>query len=205
MAEPCSFAIFGATGHLARTKLLPALYRLDVAAALADATRIVGIGRRDWDNATWRRLVAEQLREQLTIDESVLERFLARLHFVQLDLSHPEDYANLAATVSSPDFVPNWVFYLSIPPQEYAEVARNLARHRLNCEEHGWRRLVVEKPFGYDLESARVLDHRLHRDFREEQIFRIDHYLGKETVQNIFVFRFANLMLEPLWNRNHID
>ncbi len=205
MAEPCSFAIFGATGHLARTKLLPALYRLDAAAALADATRIVGIGRRDWDDAAWRRRVAEHLREQLPLDEAVLERFLARLHFVRLDLSRPEDYADLAAVAADPGFVPNWVFYLSIPPQEYARVARNLAQHRLNREEQGWRRLVVEKPFGYDLESARVLDHSLHRDFREAQIYRIDHYLGKETVQNIFVFRFANLMLEPLWNRNHID
>ncbi len=205
MTEPCSFDIFGATGHLARTKLLPALYRLDAASALAEATRIVGIGRRDWDDAAWRRRVAEQLHDQLPLDEAVLDRFLTRLHFVRLDLSRPEDYANLAAVVADPGFVPNWVFYLSIPPQEYARVARHLAQHRLNREDQGWRRLVVEKPFGYDLESARVLDHSLHRDFREAQIYRIDHYLGKETVQNIFVFRFANLMLEPLWNRNHID
>lgn len=206
MNRACTFVIFGVTGHLARTKLLPALYRLDGAGMLAEETRIVGLGRRDWSDEAWRGLVAEHLQSSLgELDPAQLERFLKRLAFVPLELDRHQDYQNLAGLLADPAFPPNLVFYLAIPPDQYTPAARNLAAVRLNQEDNGWRRLVVEKPFGYDLESAQLLDRSLHRDFQEEQIFRIDHYLGKEMVQNIFVFRFANLMLEPLWNRNYID
>ncbi len=202
----CTFIIFGVTGHLARTKLLPALYRLDAAGMLLPQTRIAGLGRRDWDNDTWRRQVTEHLQAALDdVDQNLLNRFLQRLTFIPLELGESRHYRAMAEILAAPEYPPNLVFYLAIPPDQYSLAARHLAEVDLNVEDSGWRRLVVEKPFGYDLESARLLDHALHRDFREEQIYRIDHYLGKETVQNIFVFRFANLLLEPLWNRNYID
>jgi glucose-6-phosphate 1-dehydrogenase len=208
MSPACTFAIFGVTGNLAREKLLPALYRLEQAQRLSPRLVVLGIGRRSWDAAQWRDEVRRLLAEKIgsTLDPLVLERLLERLHFFKLDLGNGDDYARLASTLADdPVFPPNTVFYLSISPEYYGPVARLLAANGLNQEKSGWRRLVVEKPFGFDLESAEALDGSLHRDFQERQIYRIDHYLGKETVQNIFVFRFANLLLEPLWNRNYID
>jgi glucose-6-phosphate 1-dehydrogenase len=208
MTEPCTFVIFGSTGNLARTKLLPALYHLESADRLPEGCAIVGFGRRPWDTGHWHAEVraAVEARVRDGVDPATLERFLARLTYFRGDLGEEESFRRLAATLRESDGLPdNIVFYLSIRPADYGPVARALAAVGLNREEGGWRRLVVEKPFGYDLESAQTLDRSLHRDFTEEQIYRIDHYLGKETVQNVLVFRFANLMLEPLWNRNYID
>lgn len=208
MNHACTFAIFGVTGNLAREKLLAALYHLEQAERLPQRMVVMGIGRRPWNTEQWRGKVGELLPEKVKggLDTAVLERLLGRLHYFRMDLTDATDYARLAQTLTgSSEFPPNIVFYLSISPEYYGAVARALAANGLNAEKGGWRRLVVEKPFGFDLESAEALDGSLHRDFREEQIYRIDHYLGKETVQNIFVFRFANLMLEPLWNRNYID
>jgi len=208
MSHACTFAIFGVTGNLARVKLLPALYHLEQAQRLPPRMAVLGIGRRPWDTEQWRREVRELLPKRVKggLDQAVLERLMSRLHYFRLDLTQDDDYARLARTLAdSPELPPNLVFYLSISPEYYGRVARALADNGLNRESGGWRRLVVEKPFGFDLESAEALDGSLHRDFQERQIYRIDHYLGKETVQNIFVFRFANLLLEPLWNRNYID
>lgn len=206
--ESCTFVIFGATGNLAREKLLPALYNLEAAGRLPDAMPILCLGRRSWDTAYWATEVRHILREKLgdEIDQDALERLMPRLRYFLLDIDDPEGYQRLASHVQEhPELPASMMFYLSISPTHYARVARSLAKNGLNDEHSGWRRLVVEKPFGYDLESAEVLDSSLHRDFSERQIYRIDHYLGKEMVQNIFVFRFANLLLEPLWNRNYID
>jgi glucose-6-phosphate 1-dehydrogenase len=208
MLDACVFVIFGSTGHLARTKLLPALYRLHKAGSLPDKVEIFGFGRREWDDAQWREEVAKHLKERAVNpgDEQILASFCERLHFFSGDIDDPASSRKLRDTLeTTPELPPNYVFYLSLPPSEYKTAAHYLAASGLNEESTGWRRLVVEKPFGYDLEGAKTLDHALHRDFSEDQIFRIDHYLGKETVQNIFVFRFANLMWEPLWNRNFID
>lgn len=210
MLESCVFVIFGSTGHLSRTKLLPALFRLHLAGRLPDDLLILGVGRRAWDDEEWRRQVASWLESQgptaVPVGSGEIDRFLGRLRFFGGDINDLGSAARLRETLEeSGNFPPNQVFYLSLPPSEYKLAAAYLASAGLNAETNGWRRLVVEKPFGYDLDGAMALDHTLHRDFREHQIFRIDHYLGKETVQNIFVFRFANLMLEPLWNRNFID
>ncbi len=208
MLEPCTFVIFGATGNLSHSKLLPALYHLEDAQRLPEAMRIVCFGRREYDDAAWRKEVEEVLSSRVRrgLDIGVFERFARRLHYFQGDLNDPEAYRRLRRTLSeSSHFPDNVVFYMAIRPAEFGMVSDLLADSGLNVEDSGWRRLVIEKPFGYDLESAQLLEERLHRHFSEKQLFRIDHYLGKSTVQNVLVFRFANLMMEPLWNRNYID
>jgi glucose-6-phosphate 1-dehydrogenase len=205
---PCSFVIFGATGHLATTKLLPALYHLEQAGRLPAVTNFIAYARREWDDATWLAHVEASLRGSLAdkFDREIYGRFARRCSYVPGDLHDIEGYRRLLEEISKPKtgVCSNLVFYLAIKPSDFGTVAEQLAAVGLN-RPRGLHRLVVEKPFGEDLESARVLNEVLHRHFDEHQIFRIDHYLGKETVQNLMVFRFANLMVEPLWNRNYID
>lgn len=209
MVESCTFVVFGATGNLSRNKLLPAFYHLESAQRLPDKMAIVGVALQEWNTEYWRQQVAQdiQLKARGDLNREILARLLQRLHYFQGDFTVVETHQHLKAYLEkeSQIFPSNIVFYMSIRPADFGVVANNLGAIGLNLERDGWRRLVVEKPFGYDLVSAEMLEVQLHRYFRERQIFRIDHYLGKEMIQNVLVFRFANVLFEPLWNRNYID
>lgn len=203
---PCSFVIFGATGHLSATKLLPALYALEAAGRLPAITNFIAFGRRSHDDAAWTAQMKQWLQNAQCFEPSVFDRFARRFSYVQGDLNDVAAFGRLLAELGKPKtgVCSNIVFYLAIKPADFAAVTANLAAVGLN-RPRGLHRIVIEKPFGEDLRSAQTLNALLAEHFDERQIFRIDHYLGKETVQNLIVFRFANLLIEPLWNRNYID
>ncbi|MCP5279800.1 MAG: glucose-6-phosphate dehydrogenase [Thiobacillus sp.] len=203
---PCNFVIFGATGNLASIKLLPALYRLELAGKLPDSLNFVAFARRECDAAAWREHVRELLADKLQADGPALDKFVDRFDYLRGDLEDPEAYTRLKELLAKPKLgvCSNMVFYLAIKPADFGPVIKNLDAVGLS-KPRGLHRIVVEKPFGVDIESAQMLNQLLHRYFDESQVFRIDHYLGKETVQNLLVFRFANTLIEPLWNRNFID
>ncbi|MFA5080920.1 MAG: glucose-6-phosphate dehydrogenase [Hydrogenophilaceae bacterium] len=205
---PCNFVIFGATGNLASLKLLPALFRLERAGRLPEVLNFIAFGRREFDNAGWRDYVRELLAQCCPVEApaEIMARFVARFDYVRGDQDDPAAYELIKETLAKPKLgvCSHVVFYLAIKPNDFPGVIKNLDKAGLN-RPRGLHRIVVEKPFGTDIESARVLNELLHRHFDESQIFRIDHYMGKETVQNLLVFRFANTLIEPLWNRNYID
>lgn len=211
-ADPCAFVIFGAAGDLTKRLLLPALYNLAAARLLPDAFRIVGVARDDMSADEFRQQMRAALTQFATsgVAPQTLDWLIARCRFVRGDFDSPDTYgrlktelAEVARTFGTGD---NCLFYLATPPDLFAPVARRLGESALASEHDGcWRRLIVEKPFGFDLESACALNRELLGRFGEGQIYRIDHYLGKETVQNIMVLRFANGMFEPIWNRHHIE
>ncbi len=208
MPQPCTYVIFGSTGNLSRQKLMPALYHLEEAEKLSEQTTILLLGRRPWESEKCigevRKWVTAKARGGL--DEETFARFAQRLHYVRGDLNDAAMYQGLRQQIEEgKEFPKNIAFYMAIRPAEFGVVVEHLSASQLLVEESGWRRVVIEKPFGYDLESAQTLQARITRYLREEQLYRIDHYLGKGTVQNVLVFRFANVMMEPLWNRNYID
>ncbi|MEN9500848.1 MAG: hypothetical protein RI964_133 [Pseudomonadota bacterium] len=200
-----AYVIFGATGNLAAHKLLPALYQLHSLGHLAADVAILGCGRTPFTQATWRDEVRQQLLTLGMNDDALLISFLQRLDYLAGSLTEPQHYADLRTWFERDACHKNAIFYLSITPELYATVTEGLAAEDLLTETNGWRRMVIEKPFGHDLGSAQALQQRLEKHLREDQIYRIDHYVGKEAVQNLLVLRFDNLILEPLWNRHYID
>ena len=209
--DPCSFVIFGVTGDLAHRLVVPALYNLAASDLLPDKFCLVGVARKGMTGDKLRDSLMKGLREFATrpVDDAIARRLLECLTCVEAD---PKDPASFDAMSNQLDELEaarntggNRLFYLATPPSAFLPISRELGRIGMLAENGAWRRLVVEKPFGTDLASAKALNGELLKLMDEHQIYRIDHYLGKETVQNILVLRFANGMFEPIWNRNHID
>ncbi len=209
--EPFTFVIFGAAGDLAHRKLFPALYNLMFDGWLPAECRILGVARRQYGDAEFREEIraAVMRYSRRQPDSEVLDRLMANTMYVTADFNDGAQYQALKTILQDPEqgFPQNYLFYLATPPSAYPAIASHLGSHGLARPFDGkhWVRIIVEKPFGHDLDSAVALNGHLHQVFDESQIYRIDHYLGKETVQNILVFRFANGIFEPLWTRQYID
>ncbi|MDN5852877.1 MAG: glucose-6-phosphate dehydrogenase [Actinomycetia bacterium] len=212
IAGPCSMVMFGVTGDLARKKLIPAIYDLANRGLLPPGFSLVGFARRDWEDQDFAQVVYESAKKhaRTTFRQEVWDQLAAGFRFVSGDFDDEDAYERLRETVAELDAERgtrgNHAFYLSIPPGFFPTVIGQLSKHGL-AEQDGdsWRRVVVEKPFGHDLESAKELNAIVSEVFPPESVFRIDHYLGKETVQNILAFRFANGLFEPVWNSNYVD
>jgi len=213
VADPCVMVIFGATGDLTKRKLFPALYNLAKDDFLPHSFAIIGVGRQEMTSAAFRKQMLEHLREFIPNgpDAKVLKWFEERTYYTGGDFDDDKklfgDLKELIGEVTAKHQIPdNFFYYLATPPNLFANVTQKIAKNGLGKEENGnWRRFIYEKPFGRDLESAKKLNADLLKTIKERQIYRIDHYLGKETVQNILVFRFGNSIFEPIWNRNFID
>ncbi|MGA2995315.1 glucose-6-phosphate dehydrogenase [Bradyrhizobium sp.] len=209
--DPCSFVIFGATGDLTHRLVLPALYNLAAADLLPEKFCVVGVARNGMSNDDMRESLLKGLNQYKTrpVDEAIAKRLLECVTSIEADPSDPASFDAMAEQLNKLEAKRetggNRLFYLATPPSAFAPIAKQLGRSGMLKENGSWRRLVVEKPFGTSLASAKALNDELLKIADEPQIYRIDHYLGKETVQNILVLRFANGMFEPIWNRNHID
>jgi glucose-6-phosphate 1-dehydrogenase len=207
--DPCAVVIFGASGDLTRRKLFPAIYSLAVRNLLPDELAIVGVARSEETDAEFRARMKDAVREfgRDPIDEKVWKRLAEGLHYISTDFAADEGEDELVELLTRLDeergTQGNRVFYLAVPPGAISTLVEEIGSRR--GERRGWTRVIVEKPFGTDRESARRLNEEIHRYFDEREIFRIDHYLGKETVQNMLALRFANGIFEPIWNRQFVD
>ncbi len=211
-ADPCIMVIFGASGDLTGRKLIPAIYNLAHARLMPKQFGIVGIAIDQISEDDFRKKVRAHMQEETKapVECALCDALVERMSYISGDFKDPNLYQNLAAKLAELDKTygtpGNYFFYLAVSPVFFAEIIKQLGAANLHCEtEHIWRRVVIEKPFGSDLESARNLTREIQKVLSEKQIYRIDHYLGKETVQNILVFRFSNGIFEPVWNRRYID
>ncbi len=209
--EPCIVVIFGASGDLTKRKLLPALYHLEQANLLPEKFAVVGVARRDLSK-TFAPDMKDGILKGGGVEETEekLGKFMDRVQYFATEFDNDEGFDKLKAFLAELDgkfgTKGNRLFYLAVAPEFFADITHRLGNHGMTKGENGsWVRVIIEKPFGTDLESAKLLNTEINKVLHEDQIFRIDHYLGKETVQNILVFRFGNGIFEPLWNRNYID
>ncbi|MER7790811.1 glucose-6-phosphate dehydrogenase [Streptomyces sp. NPDC097640] len=212
IAGPSGLVIFGVTGDLSRKKLMPAVYDLANRGLLPPGFSLVGFARRDWENEDFAQVVHDAVKEhaRTPFREEVWQQLAEGFRFVPGEFSDDEAFEKLRGTIEELDKARgtggNFAFYLSVPPKFFPSVVQQLKKHGLSSGPgDSWRRAVIEKPFGHDLTSAQELNQVVHDVFRPGDVFRIDHYLGKETVQNILALRFANTMFEPLWNRSYVD
>ncbi|MBV8258398.1 MAG: glucose-6-phosphate dehydrogenase, partial [Actinobacteria bacterium] len=207
--DPCTLVIFGASGDLAHKKLMPALYALAYRRLLPQRIAIVGVARTDGDDESYRQDMEQTIRKYARdpFDDKIWADLGPSLHYVSTDFADEGGEDKLQQRVieldKEKDLGGNRVYYLAVPPPAFPTIVEELGKRR--DELHGWVRLIVEKPFGHDRESAQALNKMLWAHFSESEIFRIDHYLGKETVQNMLALRFANGIFEPIWNRQFID
>jgi glucose-6-phosphate 1-dehydrogenase len=212
IAGPSGLVIFGVTGDLSRKKLMPAVYDLANRGLLPPGFALTGFARRDWATEDFAQVVHDAVKEhaRTPFREATWRQLAEGIRFVQGSFDDDDAFETLRRTVETLDTERgtggNHAFYLSIPPSAFPTVVRQLQDHGLSTPQEGaWRRVVIEKPFGHDLASARELDAVVSEVFDQESVFRIDHYLGKETVQNLLALRFANQMFEPIWNRSYVD
>ena len=212
IAGPCGLVIFGVTGDLARKKLMPAVYDLTNRGLLPPGFALTGFARRDWATQDFEQIVHDSVKEhaRTPFREATWRQLAEGIRFVQGEFNDTEAFERLRQTVDALDTERgtggNHAFYLSVPPSAFPLVCQQLARSGLSESKEGsWRRVVIEKPFGHDLASARELNEVVSEVFRPDDVFRIDHYLGKETVQNLLALRFANQLFEPLWNAQYVD
>ncbi|AKR43055.1 glucose-6-phosphate dehydrogenase [Methylophilus sp. TWE2] len=206
--DPCTLVLFGASGNLARVKLYPGLFRLDMLGRLPDDMKIIGVGRQVVDLDAWRADIKSMLDTKFKkgYDQKVFERFIARNFYHANPPTDPDAFKKLKATLSDEKTFPqNLAYFLSVRPVDFAPVVESLANVGLTQEDKYWRRVVIEKPFGTDLPSAKELQAAITKHLKESQIYRIDHYLGKSALQNILLQRFTNTVLEPIWNNQYID
>lgn len=213
LTDPCSIVIFGASGDLTARKLIPAFYHLYMDKLMPPAFRVIGFARREKSDESWRqelRTALDQFSRTKPVNEKVWQEFSANLFYCTGDLTDPAAYAKLDQKLGSfkdTKLRQNLLFYLATQPSQFGGIVEQLHNAKLLHRESskGWQRLVIEKPFGHDLASAKTLNAELTRFAHEQQVYRIDHYLGKETVQNILMFRFSNSIFERLWNRESVD
>ncbi|MBI9071511.1 MAG: glucose-6-phosphate dehydrogenase [Melioribacteraceae bacterium] len=209
--ENHALVIFGASGDLTKRKLIPAVYDLKKQGYLPEGFYILGVSRSKISDEEFRTKMTDSIKEFANGDADYedIKRFSESLHYLAIDTSDENDYAKVKEKLLQLDIERgvsgNYIYYLSTPPSLYGVIPKSLAAHKLNDETGGWKRIIIEKPFGYDLDSAIELKHQIEPYFNEDQIYRIDHFLGKETVQNVMVSRFSNGIFEPLWNRNYIQ
>ena len=206
--DPCTLVLFGASGNLARVKLYPGLFRLDTIGRLPPELKILAVGRQEVTLEAWRADIKSMLDAKFKkgYDTAAIERFIARNFYHANPPTDPDAFSKLKNTLSDTNIFPqNLAYFLSVRPMDFAPVVESLAKVGLTQEDKFWRRVVVEKPFGTDLTSAKELQSALTKNLKESQIYRIDHYLGKSALQNILLQRFTNTILEPIWNNQYID
>lgn len=208
--EPCTIVIFGASGDLTRRELLPSLYALYEEQLLPELCAIIGFARTEWNDETFRTAMHDAVKNSPRFHHDHWRQFAKSLYYhrAEYDDHHSQVALHQRIRRTLPDndqLLANMLFHLAVPPSAHSSILERLGAGPFAHSDHGWRRVIIEKPFGHDEPSAKSLNRQLQDVFREEQIYRIDHYLGKETVQNMLAFRFANPSFEPIWNRNYID